>query len=170
MKKRIGILFILLFLIVSMTGCGISESKATIIDKNGKSIELSLKELRDKIKGNTSSFNDNYLAGKITLTDKIKSINDATSFRAGTYSCGTYLTKYYNKLVEIEFENDWITLFVFKDNDNVDISNLSVGDTITVSTNISSITSNDDNVYLYLNSYDGGHCEFGTTPTVVTKE
>ena len=166
MKKRVVLLFIIMIMIIGLTGCGSSGSKITIVDVDGNSSELTEKELKKKIEGNTSSFNNKYVTGKITFTGTISEIEDESSVLFGTYSCGTYGQPYYNKVASIKFKNNWMILYVYKGVDEVDIDNLSKGDKVEVTTNISQYSGS----FLSLASYDGKSCSFGLTPTTITKK
>lgn len=166
MKNKIILNLLLLISVFATTGCGNASNQLTITDINGNTTELTKKELQEKMEGNSSSFNEKYVSGTITFTETIAKIEDASGVKFGTYSCGTFGRPYYQKVAKIEFENDWITLYVYKGVDEVDLDNLSKGDKVEVTTNISQY----DNSYLSLASYDGEHCSFGTTPTVVTKK
>ena len=128
-------------------------------------------EFKSKVEGNVTSFNNKYLTGKITLTGKIKSINDANDFiSSDDFTCGVYNTEYYKKLVDIELEDDWILLTIRKDKDEVDIDNLVVGDTITVESNIANASVYEGEPFVYVHSDDGSHCKFGEDATKITKE
>lgn len=171
MFKKISTMFVVVLLLVYITGCGNEKMKATIIDKGGTATELTIDELKEQISGNVISFNEKYLSGKITLEGKIATIKETSGFVSSDgFSCGTYLTKYYQQLVDIELEEDWIHLTIRKDSDKVDISSLKAGDTITITSNIAYAKVYDGKPHLYVHSDDGEHCKFGNTETVVTKK
>lgn len=170
-KRKLGILLLLCFVVIGLTGCGSSEEKVTIIDKNGSLTELTIDELKEQISGNVISFNEKYLTGEITLTGKISAIKESSGFVSSDgFSCGTFATKYYQQLIDIELEEDWISLTIRKDYDKVDISNLKTGDIITITSNIAYAKVYEGKPFLYVQSDDGGHCEFGSTSTVVKKK
>ena len=169
MKKKW--LFIAILIICPLIiGCSMSIEKVTITDIEGNTSEMTMKEFKNKVKGNTSSFNDKYITGKIIFTDKIKSIDDTSGINFGGITCGEYGRNYYKKTAVIHFETDGIILYINKVKDNVELDKLTAGDKVEVTTNISNASIYDDKLYIYLASYNGIKCEFGSKPTVITKK
>lgn len=170
MKKRILCLILCGVLIIGLTGCASKKENVTIVDKEGNTTKLSINDLKSKISNNVINFNDKYLTGEITLTAKVTSISETNEIQSSDgYSCGSFGREYYNKLVEIGLEYDWISLVVVKGIDEIDLENLSVGDIVTIKSNIAYAES-DTEPTLWIHSDDGEHCEFGKNPTIVTKQ
>lgn len=170
MKKKIALLSILLITFLTITGCNSSNEVVKISDIDGNTSEMTMSEFKDKVRGNTSSFNDKYITGTITFTDKIKSIEDTTGINFGGVTCGEYGHNYYKKTAVIHFETSEIILYIHKEKDIVSIDNLKSGDKVEVTTNISNASIYDDKLFISLASYDGKNCEFGSIPTTITKK
>ncbi len=170
MKKNILLSILLLITILTVTGCNSSSEKVKITDIDGNTSEMTMSEFKDKVKGNTSSFNDKYITGTITFIDKIKSIEDSTGINFGGVTCGEYGHNYYKKTSVIHFETSEIILYIHKEKDKVKIDDLKSGDKVEVTTNISNASIYDDKLFISLASYDGNNCEFGRTPTTITKK
>ena len=173
MKK----IFVLLLIIIVLTGCNDSKPKEeqekkydlTITDVDGNSTQYTWDELQNKVKDNKTEFKKKYLGGTITFTDTIKYVDTTSEFRSGTYFCKTYGTHYYDKVLEYTFNTSWIKLYLYEDLDNIKINDYKRGDVITVTTNIPTIDREDEQFYFYFSSYDGENCHFGSTPTKITK-
>ena len=170
MKKKKSLFIIFLITGLLLTGCGNSNNKVTITDIEGNTSEMTMNDFKNEIKGNTSSFNDKYITGTITFTDKIKSIEDTSGINFGGVTCGEYGRKYYKKTAVIHFETDGIILYINKEKDNIELDKLKSGDKVEVTTNISNANIYDNKLYVSLASYSGINCEFGSKPTIVTKK
>ncbi len=175
MKKISILLFVLLFSIVCITGCGETKPSetvkkpVTITDNEGNTTDYTWDELQKYLQENRKKLSGLLVGAKITFTDTINYVDTTPEYRMGNTFCKTIGTVYHDKVLKYDFKTDWITLYLYQDLDNVQINDYKRGETITVTTNISTVDREGDKFYLHFTSYDGDVCRFGSTPTTITK-
>ena len=164
--KKICNLFLIISIIVLLSGCSSKNESITITNINGTSENMTINEFIDNARGNLVSFNNNYVTGTITFYDKIKTIKDGDVIILGE-GCSDYGKDWKNNTAVIYFETEGLVLYINKGRDNVDINKLKGGSKVKVTTNISHADIHNDYLQISLASYSGKKCEFGITPTKV---
>lgn len=148
MSKKFLLIVLCGVLLLGITGCGTQE-KAKITEVNGETEDLTYSELSKIYEDNPLSFNEKYIGAKITVTGKIKEIKEDESItvnHAYDEDGNIYETDdiTWRHRPMIELEDGW-QIFIFGESEykkidsNVELSDLKVGDTIKVETQIVSI-------------------------------
>ena len=121
--KKLASMLLVLCLMVGLCGCvgsDAKETKMTVVDNNGESVQISASEILEIHQSNGVQFNSKYYLAHAYVTGKVQSIN---------YS----FTSVYSREVEvytITLEEGW-QVEVLKA-DHAEVENLNVGDTITI--------------------------------------
>ena len=110
MKKKISLILMIIVTLFALTGCS-SDPKMKIIDNEGKSVEMTAKELLEAKNNNDSKYKSLYIGAYATVKTKVKYVKDRR-----IYLEGGIFTDYNSSLY--------------------DVNKIEVGDTVEVQGNI----------------------------------
>lgn len=154
MKKKVLLFMLCWMLLLGITGCGTKSDdlKATIVDNEGKNIEMTSEELLSAYSDNPATYKSNYYGANIELTGTIEKIRDIA-------------TEYY-----IDLDEGWSIILNQKQSEDL-VKGLNKGDKIQVSnSNIGYEDSSTGNVKIYGMNCNGSiPCDPDYSKTTITK-
>ena len=172
--KRIFLVTIMILLILGLTGCKdnkeISNDKKneetiiTIVNNEGKTEKLTLKELSEVYSNNQAKFEKLYLGAKATYEGVIEKIQTGSSINLG----GCYANAPSNISIHFEENNDVKVFFGLKESD-YDVTTLNKGDKVKVSSIISNFRDDKYGKFLTIANWDGKitSCKWGTNKSTI---
>ncbi len=169
MKKKIFLSLLILIGLFAIAGCDTKKGTIVkVIDRKNTSSEMTLNELVDINDSNEAKFDEYYVGSAIEFEATIQKIETNTAVDLGGCTKATGASN------EITFEEiDGVTIVLALEKNSYNLSEFNKGDKIKVQTNISNaFINNEGEKYLKVASYDGPRpsCNFGKTPTTITKK
>lgn len=148
MKKKFLAITMVLALCLSLCACGgSSDTKATIIDNEGNTVQMTAKELIALDDENSAKFDNLYQNAEITLVGTVESVD--SGFRENGVS---FLWD------RITLEGGWQIQMYHGSHDEV-LLELSAGDTVEITSKIKSTFGSCVNMFDVITSWDGTHDE-----------